>query len=248
MILISYGALAWGIVDVGWAYPSWISAYAIWVPALFVSTFSISCWRSGRLLLKPIAVSAGVFLAVVLFNYCLFGSSGFSARSEEMRLKNIRDIDDATHYLVDNLQKAKVFEQGAMSGRLADGLYQAPEESYMLINAHSFYFPSIVSLKKKPELQLNYVSLVLTAKELWLKNGKPYIAQLKGSLDEMRSRRAHWATLRPNLIDVGIFLKDIGWSLLVMCLQLALINGGILVLLKTRMLVRSKIWRLTHAA
>lgn len=247
-ILISYGALAWGVVDVRWHYPSWISTYAIWVPALFVTTFSISCWRSRRLLLKPIAVAASVFLAVILFTYCLFGSSGFSARSEEMRQANVREIDNDMSYLVENLQSAKTLQKGAMSGLPLNGMYQSPDQSYMLINAHSYYVPPIVSIIKKPVWQLNYTPSRTTAKELWLKNGKQYFAQLAGSLEEMQSRRAHWATLRPNLLDVGKFLNEMVLSVLIMCLQLALINAGILGLIKATTLVRSQAWRLKRAS
>ena len=243
-ILVSYGALAWGMVDVRWPYPSWISAYAIWVPALLVTTFSISCWRSRRFLMKPIAVAASVFLALILFIYCFFGSSGFSAHSEEIRQANIHEIDEAMPYLMSNLKRAEALEKAAVSGQLDQGQSEAPEKSYMLVNAHSFYVPSIVSIEKKPEFQLTSMSSTKMAKILWKKNGTLYLAQLDRALRDMRSRRTHWVTLRPSFVDVGMFLKDMSWWVLVVCVQLALINGGILVLLKARMIFRSKIWRL----
>lgn len=217
---------------------SHFSFYLSWIATAFTVLFAMICWRSRRLLWKPILATIAMVSAVVFTSQVVFEKQDLA--------RTVSKMDRMITLAKTQITQAEAATAGRPSGAfeaLGAGYYSAPKLNPINMVHYVNWTPILVRDGKRLVYQPSVVASKEEAQRLWHANGAAYVKSLRVGLEDFIVNRNRLARERPNLSSALALAKDtqigaIGFFFTLMVLNCLILLASILFRSAT-----SRLWR-----
>ena len=199
LALLTYGLVPWEISEV--QVPTWIETFASWNILILVLSFGYACWRSRRLIMKPIALALGLMFILDMIHFAAFSSAGFTGHSSELRKQIIAGFDRNIRDVKSEIKSAEKMRSDAWNGfepKVMTPTMMAPAWSVGVNERGVAGVPISIADAPTLVLSLKPVSDRREAMALWSKNGTGYLRRLHGDLNEAVLNQKFWLNFTPD--------------------------------------------------